>query len=213
LEYNLQNMLRYRQEEKPQLIFDPFNVRIIQEWIYNYNDNKTFNPLNRIVKILHPTIDFYDFASGTTLLQKYDQLLAKNRRLREESKNSIKNFEFIQEAKEEGITLSNNLDGQLEDNGITVYPSSVQISKDDVFEIEYIKKGQGFILLETFFDNPKNAHRIKIEMEDEVYDIDEFLEGKFINVDNILKLKMYYERDYSAASWQKAGRIKIKEID
>src|SRR5699024_6928277 len=95
LEYNLQNMLRYRQEEKPQLIFNPFNVRIIQEWIYNYNDNKTFNPLNRIVKILHPTIDFYDFASGTTLLQKYDQLLAKNRRLREESKNSIKNFEFI----------------------------------------------------------------------------------------------------------------------
>lgn len=213
LEYNLKNNLKYRQEDKPELIYDPFNVRIIQEWIYRYNDIKTFDPLNRIIKVLHPTIDFYDFASGLILTQKYDQIVASNKKLKEEVKNSIKNFEFIQEANKEGIKLSNNLDGQLQENVITVYPASVQISKEDVFEIEYTKKGHGLILLETFFDNPRNAHRIKIEMNEEVFNVDEFLDGKFINVESTLRLKMYYERDYSTASWQKAGRIMIKEID
>ncbi|WP_411843710.1 hypothetical protein [Salinicoccus sp. HZC-1] len=213
VEYNLQSNLKYRQEYKPQLIFDPFNVRIIQDWIYSYSDIKVFNPLNRIVKILHPTIDFYDFAVGTTLLQKYDQLAAKNIKLKNEMKKSIKNLEFVQEAKNEGIQLSNNLNGHLENDGITVYPASINITRDDVFEITYTKKGHGLVLLETFFDNPKNAHRIKIEMDEEVYNVDEFINGKFINVDSTLNLKMYYERDYSAASWQKAGRIKIKEID
>ncbi|AKG73420.1 hypothetical protein [Salinicoccus halodurans] len=213
IEYNLKNNLKYRQEDKPQLIFDPFNVRIIQECIYHYDDIKTFNPLNRIIKILHPIIDFYDFASGMTLSQKYDRLLASNKKLKEEARNSIKNFEFIQEAKEEGIKLSNNLGGQLQEKGITVYPASIQISKDDIFEIEYTKKGHGLVLLETFFDNPKNAHRIKIELNEEVFNINEFMDGKFINVESTLRLKMYYERDYNAASWQKAGRIMIKEID
>lgn len=213
VEYKLQNKLKYRQEDKPQLIFDPFNVRIIQDLIYFYNDGKTFNPLNRIVKILHPTIDFYDFAGGMTLLQKYKQLIAKNKQLKEEAKKSIKNLEFIQEAKDQGIQLSNNLDGNLESDGITVYPASINISREDEFEIEYTKKGHGLVLLETFFDNPKNAHRIKIEMNEEVYDVDEFLNGKFLNVDSILSLKMHYERDYNAASWQRAGKIRIKEID
>jgi len=69
------------------------------------------------------------------------------------------------------------------------------------------------ILIESYFDNPKNAHRIKVEVNGERHDIDTFLHGKFINVSSEVCLRMTYERDYDAASWQKAGRMTIKEID
>src|SRR5699024_9386629 len=63
IEYNLFNNLNYRNEQKSQLIYDPFNVIAIQEIIYGFSDASSFDPLTRIVKILHPAIDFYDFAS------------------------------------------------------------------------------------------------------------------------------------------------------
>ncbi|WP_052256869.1 hypothetical protein [Salinicoccus sp. YB14-2] len=213
LEYNLNHKLKYRNEEKAQLIYDPFNVRVIQERIYSYRDSKSFDPLNRIIKILFPMIDFYDFAGGVTLLQKVNQLKAKNDKLQKEMKSSNKKVKFIHEARKQGIEVSHNLTGQLNDDGITVQPVSSNISKEDLFEVNYTKSGQGLILVETFFDNPKNAHRIKIVVNGEESNIDEFLEGKFVNVDSKLDLKMYYERDYNTASWQKAGKIKIKEVD
>src|SRR5699024_7671529 len=58
IEYNLFNKLNYRNELKPQLIYDPFNVMAIQEIIYRFSDASNFDPLTRVVKILHPAIDF-----------------------------------------------------------------------------------------------------------------------------------------------------------
>jgi len=97
--------------------------------------------------------------------------------------------------------------------GVTVYPASHLISKDDIYEMTYVKNGPGMILVETYFNNPKNAHRIKVELNNDLFNIDEFLEGKFIQAGSEINKKMYYERDYDAASWQKAGKITVKEID
>lgn len=213
IEYNLLNNLNYRNEQKPQLIYDPFNVVELQEIIYGFSDASSFNPLTRIVKVLHPAIDFYDFAEGATLMQKYNKLKKQNKKMSEELKKVLVNQEFLDEAEEHGIRVSDNLDGKVLDKGITVQPVSQTISKEDIFEVNYVKKGYGMILIESYFNNPKNAHRIKVEMNNEIFNIDEFLEGKFIKTDSDINIKMYYERNYDAASWQKAGRITIKEID
>src|SRR5699024_1255098 len=57
-EFNLLNNLNYRNERKPFLMYDPFNVVEIQAVIYNFIHDKKFRPLNRIIKILYPSIDF-----------------------------------------------------------------------------------------------------------------------------------------------------------
>lgn len=213
IEYNLLNKLNYRNDPKPQLIYDPFNVIAIQEIIYRFSDSSSFDPLTRIVKILHPAIDFYDFASGETLMQKYARLKKQNLKMSEELKKVVVNQEFLSEAEDNGIYVSENLDGKVLDKGITVQPASQTISKEDIFEVNYVKKGYGMILIESYFNNPKNAHRIKVELNNEIFNIDEFFEGKFIKVNSDINIKMHYERNYDAASWQKAGRITVKEID
>ena len=213
IEYNLLNKLNYRNELKPQLIYDPFNVMAIQEIIYRFSDASNFDPLTRIVKILHPAIDFYDFASGETLMQKYARLKKQNLKMSEELKKVVVNQEFLSEAEEKGISVSDNLDGNILEKGVTFYPASQMITKDDIFEVTYRKETPGMVLVESHFNNPKNAHRIKVELNNEIFNIDEFLEGKFIKTDTDINIKMYYERNYDAPSWQKAGRITIKEID
>lgn len=213
IEYNLLNNLNYRNEQKPQLIYDPFNVLAIQEIIYNFSEESNFDPLTRIIKILHPAIDFYDFADGATLMQKYTKLKKQNKKMSEELKNVVVNQEFLNEAEEHGIRVSDNLNGKVLDKGITVQPASQSISKEDIFEVTYVKKGYGMLLIESYFNNPKNAHRIKVELNNEIFNIDEFLEGKFIKSDSDINIKMHYERNYDAASWQKAGKITVKEID
>lgn len=213
IEYNLLHKLNYRNDQKPQLIYDPFNVLAIQEIIYNFNDAAVFNPLTRIIKIMHPSIDFYDFAEGVTLLQKFTKMKKQNQKMSEELNKVVVNQEFLREAEAHGIKVSDNLDGKILDKGITVHPASHLISKDDIFEMTYVKNGPGMILVETYFNNSKNAHRIKVELNNELFNIDEFLEGKFIQAGSEINIKMYYERDYNAASWQKAGKITVKEID
>lgn len=213
IEYNLLNNLKYRNEVKPNLIYDPFNVIAIQEVIYDFKESSDFDPLQRIIKILHPAIDFYDFSDGSTLMQKYTKLKKQNKKMSAELKEVKFNQEFLSDAAVNGIIVSDNLDGKLIDKGLTFHPVSSKINKDEIYEVTYTKNESGMILVESYFDNPKNAHRIKIELNDEQFNIDEFLEGKFIQVDKEINIKMYYERDYNAASWQKAGKITIKEID
>lgn len=213
IEYNLLNKLNYRNELKPQLIYDPFNVMAIQEIIYRFSDASNFDPLTRVVKILHPAIDFYDFSSGETLMQKYTRLKKQNLKMSEELKKVVVNQEFLSEAEEKGISVSDNLDGKILENGVTFYPASQTISKEDVYEVTYKKERPGMVLVESYFNNPKNAHRIKVELNNEIFNIDEFLNGKFIKMSSELIIKMYYERNYDATSWQKAGKITIKEID
>lgn len=213
LEFNLLNKMRYRDEKKPHLIYDPFNVIAIQERVYGYSNSKEFNPLSRIIKIIHPSIDFYDFAEGLTLLQKYNQVKKKAEKLDKEIKKYRVNEKFLSDARTRDIVVSDNVDGTILKDGITFYPVSQKISKEDVYEVLYKKKGQGMVLIESYFDNPKNAHRIKVELNNELFNIDEFLEGKFIQADAEINIKMYYERNYDAASWQKAGKITVKEID
>lgn len=213
IEYNLLNNLKYRNEVKPNLIYDPFNVIAIQEVIYDFKESSDFDPLQRIIKILHPAIDFYDFSDGRTLMQKYTKLKKQNKKMSAELKEVKFNQEFLSDAAVNGIIVSDNLDGKLIDKGLTFHPVSSKINKDEIYEVTYTKNESGMILVESYFDNPKNAHRIKIELNDEQFNIDEFLEGKFIQVDKEINIKMYYERDYNAASWQKAGKITIKEID
>lgn len=213
IEYNLLHKLNYRSEQKSQLIYDPFNVLAIQEIIYSFKDAVAFEPLERIIKIMHPAIDFYDFAEGVTLLQKYTKMKKQNQKMSEELKKVVVNQEFLREAETQGISVSENLNGKILDKGITVHPVSQLISKDDIYEITYVKNGPGMILVETYFNNPKNAHRIKVELNNELFNIDEFLEGKFIQAGSEINIKMYYERNYDAASWQKAGKITVKEID
>ena len=213
IEFNLINNLKYRNETKPQLIYDPFNVLAIQEVIYDFNNNDTFEPLGRIIKILHPAIDFYDFAEGITLMQKYEKLKKQNEKMSKELKKVKFNQDFLNEAQRYNIKVSENLNGKVLDNGVTIYPVSQVISKEDIFELNYPKEGPGMLLVESYFDNPKNAHRIKVELNDEIFNIDEFLNGKFIKSDSGLTIKMYYERNYDAASWQKAGKITVKEIE
>src|SRR5699024_9779621 len=133
-------------------------------------------------------------------------------RLSKEMKNQKQNHEFLSSAEAKGIEVSGNLDGKVLDDGITFYPATEIISKDEVFEVTYKKQGNGMILVESYFNNPKNAHRIKIEINGELNDIDEYLEGKFLNVESNIKLKMRYQRDYQTASWQRAGKMTIKEI-
>src|SRR5699024_6296176 len=193
--------------------YDPFNVLAIQEIIYSFNDAAVFNPLTRIIKIMHPSIDFYDFAEGVTLLQKFTKMKKQNQKMSEELNKVVVNQEFLREAEAHGIKVSDNLDGKILDKGITVHPASHLISKDDIYEMTYVKNGPGMILVETYFNNPKNAHRIKVELNNDLFNIDEFLEGKFIQAGSEINKKMYYERDYDAASWQKAGKITVKEID
>lgn len=212
IEYNLLNNLNYRNEQKPQLIYDPFNVIAIQEIIYGFSDVSSFDPLTRIVKVLHPAIDFYDFAEGTTLMQKYTKLKKQNKKMSEELKKVVVNQEFLDEAEENGIRVSDNLDGKVLDKGITVQPASQTISKEDIFEVTYVKKGNGMVLVESYFNNPKNAHRIKVILNNDEFNINEFLDGKFITTNSKVNVKIYYERDYDAVSWQKAGRITIKEL-
>lgn len=69
------------------------------------------------------------------------------------------------------------------------------------------------ILVESYFNNPKNAHRIKVSLNGEITNIDEFLNGKFINAESQIHIIMNYERDYDATSWQKAGKLTIKELE
>ena len=89
----------------------------------------------------------------------------------------------------------------------------MNISKDEVFTITYRKSQPGMMIVETFFDNPRNAHSIQMSVNDEAGDVSTFLGGKFINVKDKIEVTMQYERDYHAASWQKAGKIRIAEID
>lgn len=212
IEYNLFNNLNYRNEQKSQLIYDPFNVIAIQEIIYGFSDASSFDPLTRIVKILHPAIDFYDFASGETLMQKYARLKKQNLKMSEELKKVVVNQEFLSEAEENGISVSDNLDGKIFEKGITFYPASQMITKEEIYEVTYRMENPGMVLVESYFKNPKNAHRIKVDLNNETVNIDEFLEGKFIKVDSDINIKMHYERNYNAISWQKAGEITIKEI-
>ena len=212
IEYNLQHHLRYRNEKKDHLLFDPFNVPAIQERIYTFSDERNFDPLTRIIRILHPSIDFHDFSTGETLLRKFNQVKKKYDRLSKEMKNQKQNHEFLSSAEAKGIEVSENLDGKVMDDGITFYPATELISKDEVFEVTYKKQGNGMILVESYFNNPKNAHRIKVEINGELNDIDEYLEGKFLNVKSDIRLKMRYERDYQTASWQRAGKMTIREI-
>lgn len=212
VEYNLLHNLNYRNERKPYLMYDPFNVVEIQSFIYNYIKDSKFNPLNRIIKLLHPSIDFYDFAKGETLAQKYNKVKKKNKQLINEMKKYKVNEEFLRLANQAGIDVSDNLDGQVREDGVTFYPANQSISKDDIFEVTYNKKGQGMILVESYFNNPKNAHRIKVNLNGEITNIDEFINGKFINAESEIHIVMNYERDYDAASWQKAGKLTIREI-
>lgn len=211
-EHNMLNNLNYRNERKPFLMYDPFNVVEIQAFIYNYLKNEKFKPLARIIKILNPSIDFYDFATGETLLRKYNKVVKKNKQLTKEMEKFKVNEEFLRTSSEAGIEVSDNLDGQVREDGVTFYPAKQSISKEDVFEVAYTKKGQGMVLVESYFDNPKNAHRIKVNLNGEESNIDEFLNGKFINVESEIHIVMRYERDYDASSWQKAGKLTIREI-
>ncbi|QQD85663.1 hypothetical protein [Jeotgalicoccus sp. ATCC 8456] len=211
-EYNLLNNLRYRNEKKNHLMFDPFNVVAIQERVYDYQDKKKFKPLDRIISILHPSIDFYDFAKGETLMQKYKKVKKKNKNLTEEMKQYKINDPFLREASNNDIKVTDNLDGKILDDGVTFYPARTSISSQDRFEITYKKKNNGMVLIESYFDNPKNSHRIKVEHGGEEFNIDEFLNGKFINVESEVNLVLRYERDYDAPSWQKAGKITIREV-
>src|SRR5699024_1897953 len=199
-------------DPKPQLIYDPFNVIAIQEIIYRFSDSSSFDPLTRIVKILHPAIDFYDFASGETLMQKYARLKKQNLKMSEELKKVVVNQEFLSEAEENGISVSDNLDGKILEKGITFYPASQMITKEEIYEVTYRMENTGMVLVESYFKNPKNGHRIKVDLNNETVNIDEFLEGKIIKVDSDINIKMHYERNYNAISWQKAGEITIKEI-
>src|SRR5699024_10242020 len=102
--------------------------------------------------------------------------------------------------------------GKILEKGITFYPASQTITNEDVYEVTYKKDKPGMVIVESYFNNPKNAHRIKVNLNGEQFDIDAFLNGKFINTNSDVHVEMHYERDYDAASWQKAGKITIKEI-
>src|SRR5699024_9348350 len=128
IEYNLLNKLNYRNDPKPQLIYDPFNVIAIQEIIYRFSDSSSFDPLTRIVKILHPAIDFYDYASGEKLMQKYARLIKQNIKMSEELKKVVVKQEILNEAEENGISVADNLDGKILEKGITFYPASQMIT-------------------------------------------------------------------------------------
>lgn len=94
----------------------------IQEVLYGFSDVSSFDPLTRIVKIIHPAIDFYDFDEGVTLLQKYTKLKKQNIRMSEELKKIKFNEEFLRAAEEHGIKVSDNLDRKILDKGITFHP-------------------------------------------------------------------------------------------
>src|SRR5699024_12260445 len=84
IEYILQHHLRYRNEKKDHLLFDPFNVPAIQERIYTFSDERNFDPLTRIIRILHPSIDLHDFSTGETLWRKFNHVKKKYDRLSKE---------------------------------------------------------------------------------------------------------------------------------
>src|SRR5699024_1047603 len=143
---------------------------------------------------------------------KYNKASKKNKQLTKEMKKFKVNEEFLRNTSDAGIEVSDNLDGQVLEDGVTFYPANQNISKEDVFEVTYKKTGQGMVLVESYFDNPNNAHRIKVNLNGEESNIDEYLNGKFINVESEIHIVMKYERDYDAASWQKAGKLTIKEM-
>lgn len=209
IEAKIEETLKYRKEEMKQLIYDPFNVVAIQEVLYGYYDEQNFDPLNRIISILNPTIDFYDFATGETLAQKYRNI---KRNFIKKQKKEI-NDQFVKEAEENGITVSENLNGNILKDGIIVYPISQEISKNEIFGVKFNDKNSGMLLVESFFNNPRNANKIKVNVNGITYNIDEFIDGKFLNDENNFTLNFYYEKDYNAKSWQKAGRISIRKID
>lgn len=200
-------------EDEKYLIFNPFNTIAIQEIMIHLNDQHTVNLLNKIISELHPALDFYDFDKGDTLLKKYTNLKKEYEKILKEAKKDLKNEEFLQGAEDRGIKVTDNLTGTIQNDGLTFYPASQNISKNDQFEVTYRKQGAGMVLVESYFDNIRNAHRIKVNLNGEQFDINEFLNGKFINVGSEINIKMTYERDYDSPSWQKAGKITIKEID
>ena len=199
-------------EDEKYLIFNPFNTIAIQEIMIHLNDQHTVNLLNKIIRELHPALDFYDFDKGDTLLKKYTNLKKEYEKILKEAKKDLKNEEFLQGAEDRGIKVTDNLNGTIQNDGLTFYPASQNISKNDQFEVTYRKQGAGMVLVESYFDNIRNAHRIKVNLNGEQFDINEFLNGKFINVGSEINIKMTYERDYDSPSWQKAGKITIKEI-
>ncbi|WP_162182485.1 hypothetical protein [Salinicoccus roseus] len=190
-------------------VYDPFNVPAIQ-WIIKSLNRKGSDPNRRIVSHLHPSLDFYDFASAMTLQQINNRLRRKLESLEEKEQLS---YSFVNEAKTYGYEVSTNLYGKVGQKELMVYPLSSTISKEEEFTVSFDKEDKGLLFIESYFDNPKNAHRIKVEINDQQYQIDEFLSGKFMEIEGKVSIKMNYARDYSAKSWQKAGKLLIREVD
>ncbi|HJE19783.1 MAG TPA: hypothetical protein K8V35_05475 [Aliicoccus persicus] len=214
VEYHLLNALRYHEDaKKDQFVYDPFNVRMIQNRIYKHDNKDSFDPISRIIKILKPMLNYYDFSTAETLQKKYKQLKTENKNLKKQLKESVNNYQFIQELHDKGIDISTNLDGSYSDNALVLQPASINISKNEIFTVSYKKSKPGMMIVETFFDNPRNADRIQVTVNGKTTNVSEYLGGKFINVEDLLDISMQYERDYNAASWQKAGKIRISEID
>lgn len=193
------------------LLYDPFNVRQIQHYLVEYDETNDFNPITLITKTLHPSLNYYDFASDGTLTEINRKLKKQVEQLKE-NKITAKNQKFLLDTKASDFRVSDNLDGRLKDDGILVHPGSQKIKKNDDFVIIYKNPGEGLIYIESFCKDKEQSQYIKLDINGELYNLDEFLDGALINIESVINLAIKYEKDFNSLKWQKAGTILVRKM-
>lgn len=212
-EFNLiNNYLKSNNKYKEYfLIYEPLNTRELLSVFVELNNREDFNSNLFAISEFKPSLNFYNFTNGKNLREVNLTLKEENLELKSNSMTS-QNQKFLTSVKLTNFTLSQNLDGKLKNEELLVYPAKKNIKKNIEYKIDYKNIEDGLILVKSFYKNEKNAKRIVVTVNEEIYNINDFYDGIYFYTDEDLNITYRYTQDYNNLSWQKAGTLLVKKI-
>lgn len=205
------NIINRRRENSMKLnkngmLYDPFNVHAIYQILIK---NSEINVIGKLTQELLPSINYYNFMEQKTVKEINNNLVDKIQDLKNNQIDS-KNERFLMKTKTSYFSVSDNLDGEVKDDEIIVYPASQKISNTERFSISYENPGDGMILVKSFYKNKKNGQSIKVTINNHDFTIDELFDGILFNVESKLNVSIKYEKSRNSLPWQKAGTLLIR---
>lgn len=208
------NMLNRKREQSKELnkkgmLFDPFNSHSIYQYLIMHSGIEK-DITNTITESLLPSINYYDFLNGETLKEINISLNDEIESLKSKQMTA-QNEQFLLNTKSSYFNVSDNLNGKLKKNEITIYPASQSIKANEKYTISYENPGDGLIYIKSFYKNQKNGQTIEVTVNNKVFSIDEFSSGLLFNVKSKLKITLKYKNARNSLPWQKAGTLLIRK--
>ncbi|AKG73421.1 hypothetical protein [Salinicoccus halodurans] len=192
------------------LIYEPLNVREILNVFIELQNRTKFKIHQEVINKFRPSLYYFNFTKGKTLREINQELTEEITDIKNNG-ISTENQKFLLDVKRSNFRTSQNLDGKIKNNELITFPSNQKIKKGNEYIIDFINHTEGLVYIEGFYKNEKNANRIIVTVNGEIFNIFDFYKGRYFYHNGKTRVTVKYMNDYNNLSWQKAGTLLIKQ--